>query len=420
MRTARTVAAICLLMILWAPTPGALAYDLEDLLLNLYSKDGKVGVKLGGGSVEDGWGFPIDIEGGKINSAISGEIANLSLNSSVSAFSIAFDPVTGIPLTTTEALGPIYAERAQTLGKQGMLKFGASASHVKFTEYEGEDIDNVTRLLPHDDFAFPVVDPLWESDLLEINLDIDIEEYVIAIYGSYAILDNLDASVIVPFIDLDMKINSMATVWEAVEWFNPETQQIEIIHERREDGTDVHRFDLTGANGDLPTDSVSGDAYGIGDVIFRLKYFWREFERADIAFAADLKVPTGDEKNLLGADAFTLSPFVILSKTMFNGRFNPHLNFGYEINFDDSEFSQLEYLVGFDSAITEKVSVALDIIGNNELSGDDVGDNLYDVSVGIKLNPWSELILFGNIQVPINDEGLRADFIPSVGFEYSF
>ena len=173
-------------------------------------------------------------------------------------------------------------------------------------------------------------------------------------------------------------------------------------------------------DGDQPDDSVSGDAYGIGDIIIRLKYYFRELEWADVALAADLKVPSGDEKNLLGSDAFTLTPFIILSKTLYEGRFNPHLNVGYENNFDDSELSQLKYAVGFDSRITRQVSFALDLIGSNELSGDDVGDDLYDVSAGVKYNPWRDLIFFANVQVPLNDEGLRADFVPSVGAEYSF
>jgi hypothetical protein len=202
-------------------------------------------------------------------------------------------------------------------------------------------------------------------------------------------------------VDIDMQIDSHA----------------EILYD--DPGNVVyHAFDPV--NGDQPDDSVDGNASGIGDMIVRLKYFLKETELADIALAADLKIPTGDEKNLLGADAFTLTPFVILSKTMFEGRFNPHLNFGYEVNFEDDEFSQLKYAVGFDSRVTSKVSLAIDLIGNHELSGDGVGDDLWDVSTGLKYNPWRDLIFFANVQVPLNDEGLRADFVPSVGAEYSF
>jgi hypothetical protein len=394
---------LCLMLVLLcAGTHSAYAFDLQDLLLNLYSKDGTQGITLEGGTITTGWAFPLDVTGTEINNLIQSEIANLSLNSSVASFSVEIDAITGLPLVTTEALGPIYAERAQTLGK-GIFKFGASATYVKFTEFEGNDLDDLVFLIPHADFFpyGPLGDPAFELDQLQVTLDIEVEEYIVALFASYGILDNLDASVIVPFVDLDMKIDSHA----------------ELVLD--DPGNSVfHAFDPV--DGDRPDDSVDGDAQGIGDMIVRLKYFLRETEIADVAVAADLKIPTGDEKNLLGADAFTLTPFVILSKTLYDGRFNPHVNFGYEINFDDDEFSQLKYAVGFDSRITSKISFAAAVIGNNELSGDGIGDDLWDISTGLKYNPWRDLIFFANVQVPLNDEGLRADFVPSVGAEYSF
>lgn len=390
------IATFLMVWVFCCTTGGALAFELEDLLLNLYSKDGEEGITMKGGYYETGWAFPVDVEGTQINNSIASEIANLSLNSSVASFSVEIDPTTGLPLVTTEALGPIYTERAQTLGK-GVIKFGASATYVKFTEFEGDDLGNLNIIIDHDDIGDPTVD----EDKLDVTLDIDIEEYIVALYASYGVFDRLDASVIVPFVSIDMKIDSHA----------------EIIR-LASDSEAAHQFSDT--EGDSPDDSVSGDAYGIGDIIFRLKYFWREFKYADVSFAADTKVPTGDEENLLGAGAFTFAPFVILSKTFRDGRFNPHLNFGYEINFDDDEFSQLKYAIGFDSRITRMISFAVDLIGNNELSGDDVGDDIYDLSTGVKFNPWRDLVFFANVQFPLNNQGLRADFVPSFGAEYSF
>lgn len=414
----RTLIIICSILFLFGGSAGtATAFELEDLLLNLYSIDGTQGITVAGGSITTGWSFPLDVAGREINSSIQSEISNLTLNSSVASFSVEIDPVTGLPLVTTEALGPIYAERAKTLG-QGIFKFGASATYIEFTEFEGDDLDNLTAIIPHADF-FPfggeLNNPPFEADLLRIDLDIEVEEYVVALYASYGIADNMDASIIVPFVDLDMEIDAHATI------LNPDGTPSDpnTNTEHRFDDPDAPWYDGT-FDGDIPDDAVSGDASGIGDIIFRLKYFWKETEWADVAFAADLKVPTGDKENLLGADSFTLTPFVILSKTMYDGRFNPHVNFGYEIFFDDDEFSQLKYLAGFDSRVTKQVSFALDIIGNNELSGDGVGDDLWDVSAGLKFNPWRDLVFFANVQVPLNDEGLRADYVPSIGAEYSF
>jgi len=142
---------------------GAFAFELEDLLLNLYSKDGDPGITLKGGTIETGWAFPLDVEGTQINNSIASEIANLSLNSSVASFSVEIDPTTGLPLVTTEALGPIYTERAQTLGK-GVIKFGGSATYVKFTEFEGDALGGLNIIIDHIDFPG---DNEYEKDKLD-------------------------------------------------------------------------------------------------------------------------------------------------------------------------------------------------------------------------------------------------------------
>jgi len=421
----KTLIIVCSILLLLGGNAGtAVAFDLQDLLLNLYSNDawedpgeGIQGITMGGGPIDNGYAYPLDVVGITLNDSISGEIANLSLNSSVASFSVEIDTVTGLPIVTTEALGPIYSERARTLGK-GIFKFGASASYFNFTEFEGDDIDSLTTVSTHRNYTplddGVLGDPAYELEQLQMTLDIEIEEYVVALFASYGLMDNLDISVIVPFVNLDMKIDAHAEILDEDGNILP-------------DGSANHHFYTPGApwfdtepHGDTQDDSVSGDAYGIGDTIFRVKYFWKETEWADIAVATDLKVPTGDEKNLLGSDNFTLTPFIILSRSMYEGRFNPHFNFGYELFFDDDEFSQLKYAIGFDSLITKQISFAADIIGNNELSGDGIGDDLYDLSVGAKFNPWRDLVLFANVQVPLNDDGLRADFVPSVGAEISF
>ena len=49
------------------------------------------------------------------------------------------------------------------------------------------------------------------------------------------------------------------------------------------------------------------------------------------------------------------------------------------------------------------------------------GSHLVDAAGGIRLKVFRSLILSANVQVPINrDEGLRPDFIWSLGFDYTF
>jgi hypothetical protein len=75
--------------------------------------------------------------------------------------------------------------------------------------------------------------------------------------------------------------------------------------------------------------SNSNRATGIGDIVLRAKgVVWRG-ERAAVAVAADLRLPTGDEQNFLGSGTFGFTPFAVFS---YAARVSPHVNVGYEVN----------------------------------------------------------------------------------------
>jgi hypothetical protein len=38
----------------------------------------------------------------------------------------------------------------------------------------------------------------------------------------------------------------------------------------------------------------------------------------------------------------------------------------------------------------------------------------------VKWNPFGRILLLANVHFPLNEDGLRAAFIPTVGVEYSF
>ena len=47
-------------------------------------------------------------------------------------------------------------------------------------------------------------------------------------------------------------------------------------------------------------------------------------------------------------------------------------------------------------------------------------DHNVNGSAGFKWAPKESVMITGNVIVPLNDGGLRADFIPTLGFEFSF
>ena len=183
----------------------------------------------------------------------------------------------------------------------------------------------------------------------------------------------------------------------------------------------VHTF--TGGP-ESPDDAANDDATGIGDIVLRGKYHLVKSDVVDVASALLIKLATGDEDDFLGTGDTTVRPFLVLSRTfadLFTSSISlaPHINIGYEFNMDEDDQSALEYVVGFDASI-EKFVVAAEFLGSHELDGDGIGDDILTASVGGKWNPWERLLLTANVQLPLNDAGLRSDFITTFGVEYSF
>ena len=163
------------------------------------------------------------------------------------------------------------------------------------------------------------------------------------------------------------------------------------------------------------------DETGIGDVILRGKWnFLRRHESwPDLAVLGEVKLPTGDEDDLLGTGDTNFRLLLVGSRTY--GLFTPHANLGFEASTAGSEAHNLRYVLGVDARALPTLTGALEVIGRWEPAGDGIGDHTVDLAVGAKWNPVGSLILSANVQVPLNrNEGLRADVIWSLGLEYQF
>jgi hypothetical protein len=212
--------------------------------------------------------------------------------------------------------------------------------------------------------------------------------------------------ILVPIASVDMNVKSKAKIITSPENSFP----------------GVHSFvgALHGSN-----DAASDDATGLGDIVLRAKYSLLKSDIVDISGAVLTKLETADEKDFLGTGTTTIRPFLVFSRTFsdvfapYINFLTPHLNLGYEFNVEDNNLSSVEYAAGFDAG-TEKFTVAGDILGSHEPDGDSIGDHIVAASVGVKWNVFQRLLLFANLQFPLNHQGLRSDLIPTLGVEYSF
>lgn len=348
----------------------------------------------------------------ELNSQLTSAIGVPSFNSSVGGFT--FDIDRGIPIQSTESLGPLLTERATTLGAR-KLDVTFTYTRVDFRKLQGKDLKSLDLIFVRDDangngrrdtsgqFSF-------ESDVIRARLDIELSEDIFAMIATYGLTSRWDVGVVIPFTHIHFNAKSHAAIFD--QFGNPGGTKIGDLP--------VHQF---GPHSTQPDASGGGDETGLGDIILRTKYnFLRNHQGLipDLAFLAELKLPTGDENQLLGTGGVNLAGLVVASRT-YGQWFTPHLNAGYEIDTKDTRQNTIRYALGFDARLLPELTVGADVIGRQKPEGTGTGDHVIDLSLGAKWNPIKSLILRANVQVPLDkNSGLRADFIPTVGIEYIF
>jgi hypothetical protein len=339
-----------------------------------------------------------------LNTSLVSSLGLFSFNSSVSGFT--FDIERGVPVRTTESLGPLLAERAPTIGA-GKLNLASSYTRIDFTTFQGKSLHHLSLNFAHDDVnhngKIDTTGPFsFESDVVRADLDLDISEDVFALFATYGLTRTWDVGVVVPIVHVHLRADATASIVR-----NSPISQF------------VHNF---GPVSSPSHTSGGGDETGLGDVLLRTKYnllrnppgWWPE-----LAVLGQVKLPTGDENELLGTGETNFLGLLVASRTF--GPVTPHLNLGYEVTTGGSDQYNLRYLAGFDARVHPRLTVALDVIGRWEPQGDGVGDHIVDLALGAKWNPVGAFLVNANVQLPLNkSEGLRADVIWTIGVEYTF
>jgi hypothetical protein len=294
------------------------------------------------------------------------------------------------------------------------------------------NLDQVPAVFTHDDPASG-----GRADIVTTLNSIDARVGQATAFFTYGLLDRFDLSVAVPFVTVDMDVASEASVQRIGTASSPAT----------------HFFrDASGGYGAARRYVGSGSASGIGDVIVRMKANVFKGDSSALALGVDGRLPTGDEEDLLGSGAPGVKPFLALSFT--NKTAAPHLNLAYQWNGESvlagdimsgtkaDMPDQFLYAVGLDVGLTDKVTLAVDVLGRYVIDSPrmlsttfrtlDVGStfpNIHfetqsfsavDGAVGLKINLGGKLLADFNALFKLNDSGLRDTFTPLVGLEYSF
>jgi hypothetical protein len=368
----------------------------------------------------------------QFNTALASQLVNVPLPSPASGFTYEFDPTLGVFTRTTQSFGPILAERWETIGGN-RFSFGFTYQRFTFDTVEGLDLDNIPAVFTHDGFQLGG----GRADVVTTNNSISATVNQITSFLTYGVTDRLDISIAIPLVSNELRVISEATAQRIG------TTDLEVHFFRQVDG----------GLGDRRLFTASGSASGLGDITVRIKGAVAGSPGGNgLSLALDLRVPTGDEEDLLGAGAAGLAPFLIWSATA--GAFSPHVNVGYRWNGESilagdpttGETGDLPdqafYTVGADFALGSRFTFALGLLGQYVIDSPRVGvkeflaadgtsrfqtlaftqDSFNEMSgaVGFKLNAVENLLIDFNLLFNIDNNGLRDKVTPLVGVEYAF
>ncbi len=335
--------------------------------------------------------------------------------SATGAFRFAWDSELDTFVRSKQSLGPTLAERATTLGK-GVLTIGLSYTHSSFDTLEGDDLGNLRTRQPAFSPEFLATLPsgdqvIFADDILETHLAMRFKLDLLYLSAAYGVTDDIDLSLAIAVNRIRMRGRATAMI------LDPEENGVAFFGSDQEGVISNGRGPICGQAFRCAEDSFDESASGTGDIYLRGKWAFANTRWADFAAAAVLTVPTGNGDDLLGFRDPTLTPWLIASRTF--GRISPHLNLGYSIR-SGRDVSQAQWIVGADARATDWLTLGVDFLGYHDDRRDGNNDDVVQSALGIKLNPFGQLVTAASLQLPLNRQGLRADLVYTFQVEYTF
>lgn len=411
-----------------------------------------------------------------LDAAIATQLTLLPLASPASGFTYKYDPATGVYSRSAQSFGPVLTERAETIGRHRFY-FGTTFQRFRFDKLDGVPLHNLPAVFSHQpDTGTNHSSEPYESQFISTVNSLDLKVNQFTVFGTYGLTDHVDISVAVPILEVGFNATSDATINRTVDteptivngkfqpccsngppfahFFDPANPRTSLTHTFSNDQSSPINV------GNLYWNPSRNSASGFGDVVFRIKGSVYRGDRLSLALLADVRVPTGDERNFLGSGAWGLKPFAAMS--IRTGHLTPHVNLGYQWNGSSLLAGDILagtkarlpgygfFSAGTDVGVTHSLTLAVDYIGQELINAPRVKSTTYtpssqyplvvgpqrdfsnvdtaiketynqsNAAVGLKYNVFGRLLLSGNILIALNDGGLRQRVVPLIGLSYTF
>jgi len=410
------------------------------------------------------------------NTQMATQFSTFPLGSSSGGMTYVFDESVGTLRRGSMSFGPLFAERALTIGRR-KLSAGFNYQRTSYNTFEGQPLDDgsIKFYLRHQDcchFDDPAnltgfsltpltgtdhLNPPFKGDLIEAALSLQATTQTTAAFATYGVTDRWDIGLAVPFVSVNLDARVRARIIRLVTATAPDT----------------HTFEY--GNPDA-TETVehSGHATGLGDIVLRTKYRLLHAAAGGLAVGLDVRLPTGDKDNLLGAGGAQAKVLLVASDE--RGRFGRHVNIGYTAARGDvagtvaglsaaSLPDEINYTGGVEFIASPRLTLMGDVIGrtlrgaghldlvtkqfeyndpNPLIAGmpgpgcagfagltcatasfdefDPRPGNLTLLlgNAGVKFNPFGNLLLSASVLFPLSNAGLRSRVTTMIGLDYAF
>ena len=325
------------------------------------------------------------------------ELATLPVTSSASAFTYRLDRNLGTVVRSSDSFGPFLIERSLTSGRM-RGSFALSFQRASFDTIDGRRLTDGTLVAT----ASRLRGDALPFDVEAVSLDMDTN--TVTLLGNVGVTDRVDIGAAVPFVALSLN------------------------------GSRVDTYRGTR----LVQAAGSVSAAGPGDVLIRAKYNLLRRTGSGVAIGGEVRLPTGNEQNLLGTGEASIKPRVIASLERDRVAFHGDAGYAFGGLSDEFAYGGAVTVVGtsrltlvgeisgrrLSSAgrLTETTEPHPTLVGVETIrltSADRATQRAVGV-IGFKWNVAATLLLSANVLRPLTSAGLNTRWMSTFSLDYSF
>ena len=400
-RHTSTILGLGLFIQLAAMPLAAAARTLEEALVDTFARP----VPHNLGPVVGGKAGPPGREPQKLRQVFAAGVASSFPVTGTSApYVYRFDSATDSFERVDTPLGPIFSERAQTVGAH-RLSVALNYLYADYNSINGHTLDALVSHDPRKPGPYLGSCPPGFCEPVLGQAHLDLEAQIVALSATYGLTPDLDVNVFLPLVYTSLRADTTFVAPDPRAPPDPRFPQFSIGGSARQSST------------------------GVGDLLLRLKYVFTRNLPVDLAGGLSLSIPTGERADFQGTGYTLIGTSVFVSRTYLD-RIEPHLNLSFVLDADKFDRSQVRYSAGADVRLLDWLTLNNDFLGRSDVTQPDAVDqpvflqikrsDVFQYSTGLKAAPLPHFVVFFNALLPLNDDGVRADQVLAAGVEGVF